>query len=489
MRADDAFVSGSQPSLLWYDLETFGGDPAADPIAQVAWCRTDPSLQIIEPPQSLYCRPPWYCLPDPEACLVTGLTPQRCLTEGVSQRHFAEQLLAQLARPETTSAGYNVIRFDDEFVRHLLWRELLDPYAREWQNGNQRFDLLDVVRMTYALRPDGIEWPSREDGRPSFKLEHLVAANDLPQPRAHDAVSDVEATIALARLLNERQPRLFAWARRMADKKIVRELLRWSPATPVVHVSGRYAPERGCLTLALPLGRHPAQANKVAVYDLDQDPQQWMDLDQEQISALLYAPRDEVEVRPGLKFVHVGRCPMLAPTSVLAGSDLQRIGLDLARCERHAKQLQAQPDLLQKLLAALAKERDWDDATSDPEAELYSGFVTDADRSRLNAVRLEPGAALPRFDDGRLSELAWRWASRVTAGEESGDASRWQALAAQRLREGYRRQSPYAQWRQQVQQLQSTQTDADAAALLADLELWGKAAADRAGLIDEKGLT
>ena len=194
-------MSGTEPSILWYDLETFGGDPAADPVAQVAWCRTDLALRPLAEPTSLFCRPPWFCLPDPEACLITRITPQQCVAQGVSQHHFTNQLLAELSQPETTSAGYNVIRFDDEFVRHLLWRELLDPYAREWQNGNQRFDLLDAVRMTYALRPEGILWPVRDDGLPSFKLEQLVLANQLPQPRAHDAASDVEATIALARLL------------------------------------------------------------------------------------------------------------------------------------------------------------------------------------------------------------------------------------------------------------------------------------------------
>ena len=477
-------MSGTEPSILWYDLETFGGDPAADPVAQVAWCRTDLALRPLAEPTSLFCRPPWFCLPDPEACLITRITPQQCVAQGVSQHHFTNQLLAELSQPETTSAGYNVIRFDDEFVRHLLWRELLDPCAREWQNGNQRFDLLDAVRMTYALRPEGILWPVRDDGLPSFKLEQLVLANQLPQPRAHDAASDVEATIALARLLQEAQPKLFAWTRRMADKQVVRELLRWDPATPVIHVSGRYSAERGCLAMVLPLGRHPRQANKVAVFDLDQDPQQWSDLDQQQLSERIFAPRTVQLERPGVKFVHVGRCPMLAPVSVLAASDTQRIGLNPERCQAHARQLDERPELKQRLLQALAQERDWDsDQPGDPESELYAGFVSPADRSRLLAVRAEPTAALPRFEDPRLAELAWRWVSRVTGEDNQGDRQRWQALAYARLSEGYRRQPPYAQWQQQLEQLMvDNQLDRQALGVLAQLKRWGQCASNEAGL-------
>lgn len=477
-------MSGSEPSLLWYDLETFGTDSAVDPIAQVAWCRTNLALEPIEAPQSIYCQPPWYCLPDPQASLVTGLTPQQCVRDGVTQRHFADQLLAQLARPETTSAGYNAIRFDDEFVRHLLWRELLDPYAREWQNGNQRFDLLDVVRLTYALRPEGIHWPQRDDGRPSFKLEHLVTANNLPQPRAHDAISDVQATIALAQLVQAKQPKLYAWARRMADKRVARDLLSFDPATPVVHVSGRYAAERGCLATVLPLGKHPGQANKIAVFDLSQDPEQWAQVEPEQLVAQLYAPRDSELVRPAIKFVHVGRCPMLAPMSVLQGADLERIQLNLEQCHAHAKALAQMPELRSKLVDALASERDWGEAgPPDPEFDLYGGFVSGPDRGRLHTLRADPNASFPRFDDARLDELAWRWCSRVSGRMDNVDAPRWQQIARQRLEHGARKQPPFEQWCTQLAELRQRQDlSASDSAMLEQLLQWGDCAARKAGL-------
>ena len=197
------------PSFFWHDYETFGKSPRRDRPAQFAGLRTDLDLQEIDEPVMLHCQPAPDYLPDPESCLLTGILPQHCLARGVPEHAFARAIEAQLARPGTIGVGYNSIRFDDEVTRHLFWRNLIDPYGREWQNGCGRWDLLDVVRCAYALRPDGLEWPRHEDGRPSFKLEHLTAANGLAHEAAHDALSDVRATIGLARLIKAAQPKLW----------------------------------------------------------------------------------------------------------------------------------------------------------------------------------------------------------------------------------------------------------------------------------------
>src|SRR5690554_2242108 len=97
-------------------------------------------------------------------------------------------------------------------TRFLFYRNFIDPYAHTWANNNSLWDLLELVRASYALRPEGIEWPQHEDGRLSPKLEHLSAANNLNLGKAHDAPADVYATIALAKLIYEKQPKLFDWA-------------------------------------------------------------------------------------------------------------------------------------------------------------------------------------------------------------------------------------------------------------------------------------
>ena len=188
-------------TFLWHDYETFGANVRQTRPAQFAAIRTDAHLNPIGAPVMLYCQPANDFLPEPQACLITGITPQECLEKGLPEYQFAKQIEQVFSEPGTVGVGYNTIRFDDEVTRFMFWRNLIDPYAREWQNDCGRWDVLDVVRTAYALRPQGIQWPLKSDGKPSFKLTDLSAANGLLHASAHDALSDVQATIALARLI------------------------------------------------------------------------------------------------------------------------------------------------------------------------------------------------------------------------------------------------------------------------------------------------
>ena len=199
-------------TFLFYDLETFGADPRRSRIAQFAAVRTDAQLQVIEEPVSLFVQPADDLLPSPVATLITGITPQQALRDGLPEAEAAARIVEEMARPGTCTLGYNSLRFDDEFVRHTLFRNFFDPYEREWRSGNSRWDLLDVLRLAHALRPDGLTWPRREDGATSFRLEHLALANHVREGDAHEALSDVHATIGLARLLRQAQPRLWDYA-------------------------------------------------------------------------------------------------------------------------------------------------------------------------------------------------------------------------------------------------------------------------------------
>lgn len=197
-------------SIFWHDYETTGINPRCDRPLQVAGVRTDFDLNEIDEPISLYCRPSDDILPHPAACLVTGITPQLLAEQGLCEAEFMTRVHAQLAQPGTCGAGYNTLRFDDEVTRYSLYRNFFDPYAREWQGGNSRWDLIDIVRTAYALRPDGIQWPL-QDGRTSLRLELLSKANGIDHGHAHEALSDVRATIALARLIRQKQPKLYDW--------------------------------------------------------------------------------------------------------------------------------------------------------------------------------------------------------------------------------------------------------------------------------------
>lgn len=332
------------PTLLWYDYETTGTDPARDRPVQFAATRTAIDLRPVGEPVILYCQPSRDVLPHPEACLITGITPQDTAGDGLIDSEFAGAVHELMAEPGTCSAGYNSIRFDDEVNRNLFYRNFFDPYEHAWKNGSSRWDIMDLARACYALRPEGIEWPIRENGTPSFKLEHLAAANHLEQKRAHDALSDVGATIALARLLRERQPRLYDWYFALRDKKTASAKLASAlpGMQPLLHVSGRYPPARGCLAMVAPIAEHPGRAGTFIVADLDVDPDVWVDLDPADLGERMFTRRADLPggvERPPLKEVHSNKSPFLAPVETLRDADTQRIAMDPDRCLRNLAQV------------------------------------------------------------------------------------------------------------------------------------------------------
>lgn len=295
-------------SIFWYDYETTGINPRCDRPLQVAGIRTDEALNEIGEPLNLYCRPGDDILPHPAACLVTGIDPQRLLQLGLDEGEFMTRVHAELSAPGTCGAGYNSLRFDDEVTRYSLYRNFFDPYAREWQGGNSRWDLIDLVRTAYALRPEGIAWPE-EDGRVSLKLERLTQANGIDHGQAHDALSDVRATIGLARLLRERQPRLYDFLYQLRSKQRVMDQIRL--LQPVLHVSGRFSAARHYLAPVLPLAWHPRNRNALIVCDLQADPAPLLELDADTLRSRLYTRREELaegEMPVPLKLLHINRC-------------------------------------------------------------------------------------------------------------------------------------------------------------------------------------
>jgi exodeoxyribonuclease-1 len=424
-------------SIFWYDYETTGINPRSDRPLQVAGIRTDAELNEVDAPINLYCRPSADILPHPMACMITGITPRILAEQGLDEAHFMSLVHAQLARPGTCGAGYNTLRFDDEMTRYSLYRNFFDPYAREWQGGNSRWDLIDVVRAAYALRPEGMVWPQAE-GKISLRLELLTAANGIDHGHAHDALSDVRATIALARLLKQRQPRLFNWLYQLRSKQRVLDQVRL--LQPMLHVSGRFSAARHYLGVVMPLAWHPHNRNALIVCDLHYDPARLFEETADVLRQGLYQRRDALA--PGqspvpLKLLHVNRCPVVAPLSVLREADKQRLGFDLALYEQRAQQLRDGAVHWQDKLPVLYA-TDSFDASADPEQQLYDRFIGDRDRRICDQVRNAEPEQLANgrwmFDDPRLPELLFRYRARnfsdtLTAEEQQ----RWQLFCQQRL--------------------------------------------------------
>ncbi|RMX01101.1 exodeoxyribonuclease I [Allofranklinella schreckenbergeri] len=435
-------------TFLWHDYETFGADPRRDRPAQFAAVRTDAQLQEIES-MEWFCQPPLDYLPDPQSCLITGITPQQAREKGLPEHAFAWQIYQAFSRPGTIGVGYNTIRFDDEFTRFLFWRNLLDPYGREWRNGNARWDLLDVARLVWALRPEGIEWPRDERGQVSFKLERLSAANALAHEAAHDALSDVRATLALARLIRARQPRLFEFALRLRDKREVAKELGF-PALKgqeraFVHISGMFAPERGCLAVMWPLASHPHNRNEVLAWDLAHDPGELAALDAAAIRQRLFTRQADLPQgvqRLPLKSVHLNKSPMVVgDLRVLTPAVQERWDLDMQRMAQHAAIARDLPDMSAIWAEVYARPApDEGDERIPAEQDLYGGFISDADRQRLDALRQRPVGSWPQqlgFEDARLDELVFFFRARNFPRRLSEqERARWQAHRRATLLQG-----------------------------------------------------
>nr|WP_315485815.1 exodeoxyribonuclease I [uncultured Undibacterium sp.] len=464
-------------SFLWHDYETFGAQARRDRPAQFAAIRTDADLNEIGEPINIFCKPANDFLPDPQSCLITHITPQQCLKQGLSEHEFAAQVERALAATGTIGVGYNTIRFDDEITRFMFWRNLIDPYAREWQNQCGRWDIMDMVRTTYALRPEGINWPLNDEGKPSFRLEHLTAANGISHTAAHDALSDVRATIALAKLIKDKQPKLFYFCFALHKKdRVATEIGLPLLGKPFLHISGMFSTERGCLAVMWPLAIHPTNKNEVIAWDLQFDPSELLHLDVATIQQRMFSKRDalpEGMSRLPVKSIHLNKSPIVIGNLKTLSDDMAaKWNIDMQQVIAHA-------DIAQNIQARLSPQL-WEQVYSRPgfeavdvDEDLYGGFISGADRKILNDLRqMNPrqlANAHPHFNDQRLSELLFRYRARNFPESLSKDEIQaWEEHRVGRLLDGAANARTVDMYFNEIDQL-SESADDDAEEILSAL--------------------
>lgn len=435
-----AYQPDQTKTLLWHDYETFGLDPRWDRPSQFAAIRTDLDFNQIGEPMMWYCRPADDYLPSPSACLVTGVTPQKCLQEGLPEVEFMALINEQMSNPGTCSLGYNSLRFDDEFTRFGLYRNLFDVYAREWQGGNSRWDLIDLVRTAAAIRPEGINWPRNEAGELVLKLDQLAPANGIEHTNAHDALADVRTTIELARLLKKSQPRLYNYVFQLKHKAQVWGQLDLQMRKPVLHVSSTYGRENGYLSLVGAFAKHPSNNNGVLVFDLRQDPRIWQGYSSAQLQELLFSRKDLLPldaVRPAVKEIQVNKCPVVSPLQTLSDDQAKAFSVNKTECQKHLQYLREDLTLCEALSQAYSNRPDF--PVVDPDAGLYGGgFFNDKDRKLMERVHQSDPSIWSEgefsFTDNRLEAMLFRLKARNYLHLLSGDEMQaWEAFRSERL--------------------------------------------------------
>jgi exodeoxyribonuclease-1 len=462
-------------TLFFYDLETSGLNPRDDRIMQFAGQRTDMNLNPIGEPYNVLVKLNDDTLPSPEAVMVTGITPQSTQADGLTEAEFADLLITEVFTPETISVGFNNVRFDDEFIRHLFWRTFRDPYEWCWKDSCSRWDMLDVVRMTRALRPEGIEWPVDDEGRPTNRLELITAANGIGHDNAHDALGDVTALIDVAKLLKEKQPKLFDYLLSIRDKKSVQSIVNLETKQPFVYTSGRYDAQFNKTTIAFPLTS--GLNGNVVVYDLRHDPADFVDLSESELAKRMFASWEERKadgfVPLPVKTLQYNRCPAIAPIGVLEQSDgWKKIDLTLDQVEAHKTALLGRPDFAERIRTLVEKKPEYP-AGKDAEGRLYDGFINGPDKLRIETVRNADAKALadfhPNFDDDRLGDLLLRYKARNYPSALSEDeVMQWEGWRAEHLTA---RLSAYLSSLQRL----ATAADDQKRFLLEELQLWAEA--------------
>jgi len=423
--------------FLWYDLETFGTNPALDRIAQFAAIRTDSNLEVIAK-HDIYCQSPTDRLPNPYAVLTTGITPQIANAKGVRENQFAEQIFQILAEPNTCRVGYNSIKFDDEMCRNLFYRNFFPIYDCEWKNGNTRWDLLDVVRLVYATKPDTLNWPTIEN-KVVFKLDKLSQENQLSHNAPHEAVSDIIATIALAKIIKTKQPKLFEYCFNLRKKNNILDFLAKQGNQAFLHISGKYSVKRACAAMVCNWMQHPIQKNSVLFVDISQSPKSWFDLSVDQIKLCLFGTNEQLAeqqlTRLPISLVNISQAPIIAPKGVVNAAVAERMQLDVANCHdnltlwlNNEQQLQ---NLRSQIKSILSEPIKWQH--KDAEQLIYQSFVNDSDAKQFYNIRNGDFADC-WLQDARLRQLLLRYKAQHFPKQLSADEkAEWHSFCQNNL--------------------------------------------------------
>lgn len=447
-------------SLFFYDLETSGINSREARVMQFAGQRTNMQLEPIGDPVNILIKLTPDVLPDPDAIMVTGITPQSTLADGVTEAEFLKTFYDEVAVPGTIFAGYNTVRFDDEFMRFLNYRNFYDAYEWQWKDDRSRWDLLDVVRMVRALRPDGIQWPFAPDGKPSNRLEYLTKVNGLDHQNAHDALSDVNATIAVAKLIQAKQPKMFEYLLSVRDKKKVAALVE--SGDPFVYTSGKYPSEYEKTTVVTMLAKHPKKQGAL-VYDLRHDPTEFLKLTPQQLQERWSYTRDEnAPKRLPVKTLQYNRCPAVAPLGVLDSESQKRLQIDLELVTANRSKLKGHPEFTENIMAALGlmdkqQQAELVSHEQQVDSQLYDNFIDNADKNVMSAVRVATPDELdsfgPSFQDQRLKALLPLYKARNYPNAlSSEERETWERFCMQRLTAGGQ-QSRLAKYFARLQEL------------------------------------
>jgi len=384
-------------SYIFYDTETTGLNVGFDQILQFAALVTDDDLNVVEE-VNLRCRLQPHIVPAPTALVITGIRPAEIGQAPLSHYEMIRQIAALIERTApVVMVGFNSLGYDEGMLRQAFYQTLY-PVYRTNTGGNTRMDMLRVAHAVSQYAPEVLTVPETTEGRPTFKLERLAAANALLHDQAHDALSDARATLDLARLVRTRAPAVWESMRRMSGKQAAGDFvadneLFWFTdmafGTPTI-LAGRIASNHD-------------NPSEVAVFDLAYDPSPYLQMGVDDVRNLLKAsPRL-------IRIVRLNSQPILMPLEMppAAASDVDR---EVARSR--ARQIAASPPFAQAVGQAVASRYPDREPPRYVEQRIYEGFPSQADTTLMAQFHAAPWPERPAIvaclTDERLRELGER---------------------------------------------------------------------------------
>lgn len=480
-------------TFYWHDYESGGISPRRDRPTQFAGMRTTADFEPIGESLNIYCQPSPDYLPHPQACLITGITPQQCAEKGVTEYEFSERIWHEFSQPNSVILGYNNLSYDDEMTRFLFYRNFIDPYEHTYSNGSSRWDIYNLALACFALRPDGINWPTKDTGQVSLKLEELAKANGLEHEQAHDALSDVYATLGLAKLIKEKQPRLFEYSFQHRHKSSFDDLITDTIQQQgiLAHVSRYYGAAHGYSQFIMPLGRHPERANTLIAWRLDSDPSLWLHSSPEQLAQAFFNRELDPQDKPGLVTIELNKQPFLAvPATLERSPQLATFDKDMATVKQYQLQFAQQPEFQHTCLRAFSQATQEtlgleagyvSGELGDADEALYSGgFFSWPDKNTIKEVRscaATPAQLLDldaRFEKQHLNTLLFRFKARnFPELLNETEQQQWHSHCQERLQNGTDGYLSIAEYVQIIEELATEhEQDAGKVALLKQLYQW-----------------
>jgi len=425
-------------TYLFHDYETFGADPKRDRASQFASIRTDEDFNEIGSPLMIYTKMQEDTLPAPIACMITKITPDEVNEKGLPEYEFIKIIEKEMREPNTCSLGYNTIQFDDEVTRNSLYRNLFDPYEREYKNGCSRWDIINVIRLAVALYPGIIKLGNR-DGKVSYKLEDLSKENGIVHEAAHDALSDVRATIGIAKIIKKKAPELFEKLLNQRSKGPLSQELMCGK--PILEANALFGSDTKYVDFVMPITENPANKNQMYCVRLSRpvsELQQILNEDATTVKSKLYAKKEELEMldesRPALHTVTINKCPALIssdfvislyPDKKSRDALYNEIGLNLENIIECYKFVNKNKEAFKKKIIEVyydpdfLKSLDEKQKNLDVDIRIYNGFASNGDKKRFSYFHqdlakgninkyLNDGA----FEDKRYNDLVYRLIAR-----------------------------------------------------------------------------